>query len=829
MDNNVLTINELINIFSEHLSQYGLNGDSKQQELYKWDIISKYHNSLDTESSDFAKNISEMNFLNLWYASNQRKAVQNFVKYEAEKYRALHKFLYDESQPLQIRVTAFIEGCNKLWSTKIKQYFPYQETSSCCDERLISCFLAVKYPEKYTFYKNDVYLNLCELFGVESKKAGQKLVHFYDLLNEKVIPMVKANVKLCETVDSEVSQKGYIKSLPLTAQTVIWNAMQQGKFDKRQIWLFFPGDDEQNFDDMVDDNYVSIYEWGEIGSLDNNELRDQKGIRNALKEKVDDYKIKEPGHSVKMLYDMKHNMMLGDYLICRNKDFNKIVAVGEVIGGYFYNPDHHVNNHCVEVKWRRGEWDIKQLLKESHDTTSVAPRLQNVTKKDWAQKIIALLESHDEEEMIESKTNNGSETMEELELLKQKKQIILQGAPGTGKTYKTAAIAVGMCNSDFSDFADHQKVMNEYERLQDEGQIAFCTFHQSMDYEDFIEGLKPEVNGNAVEYNVENGIFKTICELAQTKENADITTCIDNYLQSIKGYENKKTIPTLSGKSELYVWWTEGNDTISTRSVLSKSEKGEQYSPSPLNIEKVKMQALGEGVENNWRHYAQAFINAVKKEYNLENQVSDKPYVLIIDEINRGNISKIFGELITLLEADKRSGGGTHHISLKLPYSKDDFSVPSNLYIIGTMNTTDRSTGTIDYAVRRRFAFVTLESKADVIENWCNSQSVPSDVKKAALALFAQINGIGKSDNNSFIAKHKASDFELEDLKVGHSYFMAIDMASLKLKMRYEVVPLIKEYIKDGILKGMSDDDKYFSCWQNAECYSPTITDYIEE
>ena len=145
------------------------------------------------------------------------------------------------------------------------------------------------------------------------------------------------------------------------------------------------------------------------------------------------------------------------------------------------------------------------------------------------------------------------------------------------------------------------------------------------------------------------------------------------------------------------------------------------------------------------------------------------------------------------------------------------------------MNTTDRSTGTIDYAVRRRFAFVTLESKADVIENWCNAHSVPSDVKKAALALFTQINGLGKTDNSSFIAKHKASDFELEDLKVGHSYFMAKDMASFKLKMRYEVVPLIKEYIKDGILRSMSDDDKYFERWQNAECYNPSLTDYETE
>lgn len=824
-----MNINELINIFTEHLKKYGLSGDPTQQEMYKWEIISKYHDNLDTDSIDFAKNISEMNFQNLWYASNQRNAMLNFAKYEPEAYRSLHKLLYDESQPLQMRITTFTEDCDKLWDEKIKQYFPNQDTSSCCDERFISCFLAVKYPEKYTFYKNDVYQNLCELFGVESKKAGQKLVHFYDLLNEKVIPFVKSNVELCELVDLEVSQHNCLKSLPLTAQTVIWNAMHEGVFKKKQIWLFFSGDVQENFDDMVENNYISVYEWGEIGSLDSNELRDQKGIRNALKEKVEDYKTKEPGHSVKMLYDMKHNMKVGDYVISRNKDFNQIVAIGEVIGGYFFNQDHPVNNHCVEVKWNKCELDITDILKESHDSTSVAPRLQNVTKKDWAQKVIATLAETDDMEMSHERTNNDSVKMEEIEILRQKKQIILQGAPGTGKTYKTAAIAVGMCNPSFSNFEDHQKVMEEYERLQNDGQIAFCTFHQSMDYEDFIEGLKPEVKGDAVEYNVENGIFKTICELAQTKENADIATCIDKYLQTIKGYENKKIIPTVTGKSELYVWWTEGNDTISTRSVLSKSEKGDQYSPSPLNIEKVKMQALGEGVENNWRQYAQAFINAVKKEYNLENQVSDKPYVLIIDEINRGNVSKIFGELITLLEADKRSGGGSHHISLKLPYSKEDFSVPSNLYIIGTMNTTDRSTGTIDYAVRRRFAFVTLESRADVIENWCNTHSVAPEVKKAALALFAQINGLGRKDSSSFIAKHKASDFELEDLKVGHSYFMSKDMASLKLKMRYEVVPLIKEYIKDGILRGMSDDEKYFDSWQNAECYSPSITDFTAE
>ena len=625
-----MNLNDLVIAFKRHQLQYGLNGDSSQQELYKWKLVTKQIGHPNTDAEDFAKEINALRFKNLCY-STQLTAIRHFAEYEPEDYREAFKSLFDEKVDLQQRIDTFTSACKTLWDKKIKKNFS-QSTSAMCDERLTSCFLTLHNPEKYTFYKSDVYAGLCNLLGVKTKKAGQKLVHFYELLKQYLIPIVEQDTELMESVNKELQKEECITSTMLTAQTVLWH-------------------------------YVS---------------------------KIQDKSLEEV------------------------------------------------------------ESDNQQDKK-----------IQNL------------------------------ETMTEIEILKQKKQIILQGAPGTGKTYKTASISVGICNPTFSDFDNHTKVMEEYNRLLKKGQIAFCTFHQSMDYEDFIEGLKPEVKGNAVEYNVENGIFKNICELAQSKEDADITAYIDKYLQTIKGYDNKKAIPTLSGKSELYVWWTDGNDTISSRSVLSKSEKGNQHSPSPLNIEKVKMQALGEGVENNWPHYAQAFINAVKKEYDLGNQISDKPYVLIIDEINRGNVSKIFGELITLLEADKRSGGGSHHISLKLPYSKEDFSVPSNLYIIGTMNTTDRSTGTIDYAVRRRFAFVTLESRAKVIENWCNSQSVPSEVKEAALALFDQINGKGRKDRSSFIATHKASDFELEDLKVGHSYFMAKDMASLKLKMRYEVVPLI--------------------------------------
>ena len=403
-------------------------------------------------------------------------------------------------------------------------------------------------------------------------------------------------------------------------------------------------------------------------------------------------------------------------------------------------------------------------------------------------------------------------------LLERKRNIIIQGAPGTGKTYNTASIALKVLGVTDIDLTDHEAVIRRYKELTGK-RIFFTTFHQSLDYEDFVEGLKPHVRTNeqeesvGVTYEPEDGIFKQACQAVTEDESKDITECINDYLHhKINGFENKRVIPTITGKSSFYAWWNEGNTTIKCRSIHSTSTREETHSPSPLNIEKVKLQALGEGMENNWPAYAKAFIEAVKEEYNIH---GNNKVVLIIDEINRGNVAKIFGELITLLEVDKREGS-EHPIQVTLPYSKELFSVPKNLYIIGTMNTTDRSTGTIDYALRRRFAFVTLKSDRSVIEKHYTEPTL----KNQALELFKNI--------KKFIEEKQCGDLGIDDLMVGHSYFMSDSEEELREKMEYEVLPLIAEYINDGILNVSSEEKKTaFEAW--CDLQPATIEEVNEE
>ncbi|KLI29256.1 McrB family protein [Brachyspira hyodysenteriae] len=387
------------------------------------------------------------------------------------------------------------------------------------------------------------------------------------------------------------------------------------------------------------------------------------------------------------------------------------------------------------------------------------------------------------------------EKEEIINILKQKKQIILQGAPGTGKTYSTAEIAVNLIDEKVPD--DRKEVMKRYKELIKNNQIFFTTFHQSMDYEEFVEGYKPISNDDNISYEITDGIFKEACRYSITAGNdknniEDVWNEFQNKLieENIRFDEKNNNIGkiTLKTKTGLDFYLT----TNDKGKVLCKpaSQVGDNW---------IYIRAALFGIYykkyKSYRSYVDPLIEYLKENYNLSDLIENNknPVVLIIDEINRGNIAKIFGELITLLEADKRKNAD-NEIEVKLPYSKEIFSVPSNLYIIGTMNTTDRSIGYIDYALRRRFAFITIKADKEKIENYYNDNE---ELKSKASTLFNNIENIIKEKLNE--------EFEIDDIMIGHSYFMAKDEEELKRKLDYEIKPLLLEYYKDGILK--SDDN----------------------
>lgn len=377
------------------------------------------------------------------------------------------------------------------------------------------------------------------------------------------------------------------------------------------------------------------------------------------------------------------------------------------------------------------------------------------------------------------------------DILYAKKQIILQGAPGTGKTYLSAEIAMNIINEGQKQYASRKELMDDYHKAVKDKYIGFTTFHQSMDYEEFVEGIKPDLVEGKIIYDVEDGIFKLIVEKAKSIINIKV---LDEAIESLKEklFEEEIILTTKTG-NEFTVTYR-GGKTFRVRSLNSRTDENKDF---PANINHIKRLFIGENTDGIYnKSYVWGILDYLKKTYNIkvDGTKKAKNYVLIIDEINRGNVSKIFGELITLLENDKRLGQ-ENAIQVSLPYSKDSFGVPPNLFIIGTMNTADRSVGYIDYAIRRRFAFITLRAKESEIEKFYLSKNL-INLKDKAIRLFHEVKQIMQSIS---------ADFSLDDLMIGHSYFMANSEKELTLKLDFEIKPLLKEYVRDGIINMSSD------------------------
>jgi tetratricopeptide (TPR) repeat protein len=361
---------------------------------------------------------------------------------------------------------------------------------------------------------------------------------------------------------------------------------------------------------------------------------------------------------------------------------------------------------------------------------------------------------------------------------------ILYGPPGTGKTYNTVLEAAKIVTGNETiSYDEALKIFND--NLGN--QIEFITFHQNYSYEDFIQGIRPDTeNGKELTFEKKDGVFKRIADRAfdnlklsekapnELSNEALFDKALDDFKESILESEDKyqinETAHIYEVEKEAFRYTGEKWGYINGLRMKFVDLK-EFYRNNVKSRKDVKSLTSISGLANQHATYYylvyEQILKHLPKEIENPVKVEHKNFVIIIDEINRANISRVFGELITLIEEDKRSHGAIP-MRVTLP-SGDPFIVPSNLYIIGTMNTADKSIALLDIALRRRFDFVPMYPLYDGLEKPINDVEILQKINDAILS-------------------RKNHDFT-----IGHAYFMGKDY-TLENTINKKVIPLLLEY-----------------------------------
>ena len=449
------------------------------------------------------------------------------------------------------------------------------------------------------------------------------------------------------------------------------------------------------------------------------------------------------------IWKFAHDIKINDYIIATS-GFNKILGIGQCVKTYYFDETKTEFKHCIGVNWLKvdGGWEY-QGKKGARQTINWD---RNSERINLYKSILNGTYRKNIEKVVMNKNINDY-----LDKLKKSKNLILRGAPGTGKTYLAKEIAKELTEG-------HEE------------QIGFVQFHPSYDYTDFVEGLRPvsNVDGSIV-FKLQDGIFKKFCQKAK---------------------EAQKT----GGQDNFEETWTKLTDAINEKQgqyffprssvPASLNSQGNVKFDSPVATkEKVYLLYKGEETKLKYETYQKIVLDHMKESYGLCDYVSptidtDKKFVFIIDEINRGEISKIFGELFFSIDPGYRGEKGSVSTQYaNLHESDDKFYIPENVYIIGTMNDIDRSVDTFDFAMRRRFRFVevTAESQLGMLDTALGDKA--EEAKKRLRNLNAAIENVQELNSHYHI---------------GPSYFLNLKDVDFDYELLWSdyLKPLLEDYVR---------------------------------
>ncbi len=621
-----------------------------------------------------------------------------------------------------------------------------------------------------------------------------------------------------------IKNDDWVSRRDILSQLKDYGEFKRGGLSFDHLWSqrFGKGEESDILNQLVEHD-------GQKNGDQKNKYKIKDTIRDELKSFLDNYNVDIKSLVTKrLIYVGEHNKEFDS--ICKCLDLGIKNSNGKLIlktsTGTEINLIKHKNNYRVIFNSEKETYEsitLDNLYKFIFENWRGAPELgrddNRITLFEAIKEYITNSCKYEQENLGQSMSLDESESENNASACNNNTlNQILYGPPGTGKTYNAINKALEIIENKTKkelEQEDRNILNSRFDSYQKSGQIEFITFHQSYGYEEFVEGIKPcglnndctNENSN-IRYKVEDGIFKKLALLA--KENYDNVSKIgikelekkEEYRFKLK--KLKDLIETsiddvdkyVIGDTTTYIYEIEDDAFRYKGDKWGHNQRMKFDDLQKLYIHNIKSRSdikSLEDISGLARQHASYYLKMIEElnkiqvpnSTHLEVNNTLQNYVLIIDEINRGNISKIFGELITLIEDSKRLDAD-EALEIVLPYSGRKFGVPKNLYIVGTMNTADRSIAQIDTALRRRFVFEEMMPKPYLLVDKNNEplkiESTEIDVQKILEAINERIEYIYDREHT-----------------IGHSYFMDLkDGCNTKLKLdeifKVNIIPLLAEY-----------------------------------
>ncbi len=713
----------LVERYKEVRKEFPIDG-KEWTEIYKWELItaSKGKTPLEIVRDHVANpRRSELGgFDNLIDAARDNKTLKILVENNPEGLRAALEKLTNEDAALIDRLANYKAAMASLLP-------PSGFNSKANDERTASVILTCVNPQKYTIYKYDVYTLFCKYLGEDVKSTGHCYEHFLDLLKplSELAPQDEALQQLISS-----SLQGREKSDLLLAQDILWmlfvefpDSLGYIRYimlpNKQRVWLW-----SINF-------FNDGQEYLECGSSaktikDFRPYKSRNALRKAYQQDVGNSDLKIPD----AYWSFLNEVSVGDIVAVfdpkkgNGKQYHLLHGWGIITSDCVIDETNE-NPMRREVQW----YNFFKIPKQNEEMGNSL--FFQGTTDEQALHIKELLNINTDR-IMESKYQKY------IDLLETNKNLILTGAPGTGKTYMAKQIAAEILG------------IYNIELLENNPHFGFVQFHPSYDYTDFVEGLRPKNDKNGVMgFERKNGVFKEFCKKSMVNpKNENLSVTDEEALASFKNDLKEKgtiEIPSYLNSSSTRTVILKESGSIGVQGETTPSYSDERI----LKYMKDKDRSfLGNDT------YTYSIGEHVIRNYKtkpLKTTLSNGYSVFIIDEINRGEISKIFGELFFSIDPGYRGKQGKVNTQYQNMVEegdvfKDGFYVPENVYIIGTMNDIDRSVESMDFAMRRRFAWQEVtaeESYANMIENEAEFAGIKDEIKAR---MFNLNNAIAKTE-----------------------------------------------------------------------------------